>query len=255
VDAVARGATITGRCRICGIQGKLTYEHVPAREAYNREPLKSYKLDQWWELQAGQPASYRSEQRGAGEYALCESCNNNTGSWYVPELCVWVEAGATVTRSFPVSNESGVDKVISACMKLIGTYPVRFVKEVVAMLLALNEPEFGDFYGDLREFVRERERQGLPDRYRPYLSLFDRDVARQVGLYTALRGIGTESSHAFEATELSYPPFSYVLTIDEEPEEERLGEITALARHGYNQQVPELELRLAVNWTLLPDTI
>jgi hypothetical protein len=126
---------------------------------------------------------------------------------------------------------------------------------MVAMLLAINHPGLGDEYPELREFVLERERRGLPELFRLYLSIFDRDVARQVGRYTAFRGLDTPSPHAFTATQLSYPPYTYVLTIDERPDESRLGDITALTRYTYSDQVDELELELPVNWTLLPEAL
>jgi hypothetical protein len=91
--------------------------------------------------------------------------------------------------------------------------------------------------------------------YRLYLSIFDRDVARQVGRYTAFRGIGTPSPHAFDATELSYPPYTHVLTVNEQPEEDKLGDITELTRYGDADQVDEVVLELAVNWALLPDPL
>jgi hypothetical protein len=246
----------TDRCRLCGAHAKLSYEHLPPRAAYNSEPVKSYKLDQWWALEAGEPARYESEQRGAGEYALCESCNNNTGSWYVPELGRLIEAGATVVRSFPGRNTAeDPAEIVSVRMKIVGSYPGRFTKEMIAMLLAINDPSFGDEHPELRKFVVEREQRGLPERYRLYLSIFDRDVARQVGRYTAMRGIGTPSPHAFDATELSYPPYTYVLTVAEQPDEERLGDISELTNYAYTDQVDELVLELPVNWTLLPERL
>jgi hypothetical protein len=244
-----------GRCRICGERRRLTYEHVPPRRAYNSDALQSYELAEWWEKEAGRPARYRSDQRGAGEYALCGSCNNNTGAWYVPEFTRLVEAGAIVVRKLPSQlEEAGAQRdrdSVSIRMKLSGSFPGRFTRQMVAMLLAINDPSFGDDYPQLREFVLDRDEPLLPE-YRLYLSQFDEDVARQAGRYTAMRGIGTPSLHAFDATELSYPPYTYVLTIDEQPNQERFGDITALAQHGSEERVPTLEMHLPLNWTLLP---
>jgi hypothetical protein len=139
-------------------------------------------------------------------------------------------------------------------MQLACSYPARFTKEMVAMLLTINDPRFGDDYPQLREFVDDRN-AGLPPQYRLYLGIFDRDVARQAGCYTAMRGIGTATPHTFDATELSYPPYTYVLTIDEQPEEERLGDITPFTEHGYDERVQEVELVLPFNWTLLPERL
>jgi Aminotransferase class-III len=89
------GRVIHGECRICGTHTRLTYEHVPPRCAFNDEPIKSYKLSEWWKLQAGKPARHANEQRGAGDHLLCDRCNNHVcGTWYVPELCTWVRAVA-----------------------------------------------------------------------------------------------------------------------------------------------------------------
>jgi hypothetical protein len=244
----------TGRCRVCGEERQLTYEHVPPRAAYNSEPSKRYKLAERWAIEAGKPARYESQQRGAGDYALCELCNNNTGIWYVPELTRLVEAGATVVRKLSAELARVVSDptdVVTIRMKIVRSYPARFTKEMISMLLAINDPTFGDAYPELREFVLDRAAP-LPPQYRLYLSLFDRDVAREAGRYTAMRGIGTPSTHAFEATELSYPPYTYVLTIDERPDEERPGDITQLTRYSYGERVPEIELSVPLNWTLLP---
>ena len=141
------------RCRLCGECKQLTYEHVPPKSAYNREPLKSYSLSDYWALSSGKPATYVNEQRGAGYYATCASCNSNSGTWYVGEFARWVEAGAEVVvrelSTLRANAERPSDDDIVARMKLRGTYPGRFAKQVVAMLLAINAPSLGDAHPGL----------------------------------------------------------------------------------------------------------
>jgi hypothetical protein len=54
-----------GACHICGVMGKLSFERVPLRSAYNDRPLVLQRID---ELLAVGPDSRRGRvcQRGAG---------------------------------------------------------------------------------------------------------------------------------------------------------------------------------------------
>jgi hypothetical protein len=128
---------VFGEYRICGGREKLTYEHVPPQCAFNDEPLRSYKLGQWWLLRSGARARYDDEQRGAGDHLLCDRCNNHVcGRWYVPELCKWVRAVATRWDELP--PDAGPDVVVTVGLRHV--YPARFAKQVLAMLLATAQP-------------------------------------------------------------------------------------------------------------------
>ena len=242
------GRGIYGECRICGTYSRLTYEHVPPRCAFNDEPIKSYKLGEWWKLQAGESARHTNEQRGAGDHLLCDRCNNHVcGTWYVPELCKWVRAVAPVWEAVP----DGADETFVANIGLRRVRPALFAKQVVAMLLASTPPGFANEHPELQRVVLKRDARGLPERYQLYLILFKRDVARETGVYSAFNAFG---ARAFQAVELSYPPFSYLLTIGEGSVAERLGAIGRFLDDGPDDE-RELKLQLAVNWTLLPEDI
>jgi 5-methylcytosine-specific restriction endonuclease McrA len=78
-------------CHICGTDGKLSFEHVPPRSAFNNHPvfvphLKDLieKLDCDFGNIKG-----KTHQIGAGEYTLCEKCNNKTGAWYGNAFADW----------------------------------------------------------------------------------------------------------------------------------------------------------------------
>lgn len=119
------------------------------------------------------------------------------------------------------------------------------------MLLATTPAGFATRQSDLRDLVLELEATGLPDRYQLYLSLFSQDVARETGVYVAMSDFG---ARAFEAVELSFPPFSYLLTLGEGAVEDRLGRISHFLDSGYDAE-EELRIELRVNWTLLPADI
>jgi len=240
--------TVHGECRICGACGTLTYEHVPPRGAFNDQPLRSYKRGEWWNFQAGERARHENEQRGAGDHLLCDRCNSRVcGRWYVPELCKWVRAVASRWDSLPAG--AGPEVVVTIGLRRV--YPARVAKQVIAMLLATTPAGFSSGHPELQRLVLKRHARGLPERYQLYLSLFNGDVARETGLYHAFNAF---DGRALAAIELSYPPFSYLLTIDEGPVADRLGAISDFLDCGPDDE-RELKLRLALNWTLLPQDI
>ncbi len=243
---------IIGRCRVCRWCGQLTFEHVPPECAFNSSPAKTYTLDQWMAREAGERARWENDQKGSGYTALCDECNSKRGGeWYVPEFKEWAYLGADVLAN--AWKDAHLDQLEAVNLKVSRCYPARFVKQIVMMLLAINASEFGDAHQPLRDLVLTREATGLPERYRLYLGLYDRDVAQHRGVYAPLR-VGPDGFSAFQATDILYPPFSYTLTIDESTPLHGGCEITRLAAVEYDTQ-RAVELRLPYNWALMPHDI
>jgi len=76
----------TTRCNICGAVGPLSFEHTPARSAFNDSKVLHATAERYWNHGPGndKPASGQQFQRGYGVQSICESCNHFTGRWYVP---------------------------------------------------------------------------------------------------------------------------------------------------------------------------
>jgi hypothetical protein len=145
-------------CRICrSEEAELSYEHVPPRAAFNEEPTTVYGLNDWLKRsESGEMEGGQVEQRGAGVRTLCERRNNNTGSWYGNELALAVRAGARILVGAPLDE---FDKLLEPRYARVGIkqtprhpHPLRFLKQIVTMLLAtspselaLSHPELGDF--------------------------------------------------------------------------------------------------------------
>lgn len=236
---------VVGICRVCGEEGPLTYEHVPPRAAFNRETAKMYTYDQWLSLDATGRGRYELQQRGSGYYAFCETCNNTRGgTWYIPEYELWVLAAAEVVSQLPDESQPG----LVVHMNLHAVRPALFAKQMVMMLLALNGSEFGDAFPELRDYVRERDAVGLPDRHRLFLSLLNVDVARYGGRYEAVNFVTDKS---FSVTDLLYPPLAYTLTINEQEPEPREGEITWFTTLTPDDE-RDIKLTLPYNVTVMP---
>lgn len=63
-----------GSCRLCGVEGRLSFEHVPPRAAFNDRPILLYKFDEILNLGPDKTPSTGGtiQQKGAGAYTLCE---------------------------------------------------------------------------------------------------------------------------------------------------------------------------------------
>jgi hypothetical protein len=87
---------VEGKCHICGTVGKLSFEHVPPKGAFNNKQVVRVGFDEAITLGPYDRLKGSIEQRGAGAYTLCERCNNNTGSWYAAWFADWCVQGAKI---------------------------------------------------------------------------------------------------------------------------------------------------------------
>jgi 5-methylcytosine-specific restriction endonuclease McrA len=78
-----------GTCHICGIKGKLTFEHVPPKAAFNDKPILLTTLEDAIAKGLEPITKGETQQRGAGGHTLCGNCNNNTGGWYGNYFVEW----------------------------------------------------------------------------------------------------------------------------------------------------------------------
>jgi hypothetical protein len=214
-----------GKCHICGLGGKLSYEHVPPEKAFNdrrvvRAPMQEY-LDtglQW-------PERGKTLQRGAGAYTLCERCNNNTGSWYGDEYVTWAQRGLELAgRMTPGSAP--------ATVTFIGGHPLRFLKQAVTMLFSVNNTEFAERHPVLVKFVLDRWSKGLPPDYNFFLTIVGGKRARSSGLSVALQ---LEQGRTVAVTEVAHPPFALSMTLGQDRRDD-VGRITHFADCGYDEQ-------------------
>lgn len=209
-----------GRCRVCGREGPLTFEHLPPSSAGNEPNVRLLGLEDWLRREEHGESWRRGkiQQRGSGAYSLCKTCNDRGGVHYVPELARWVHAiGGGLAGSSPPLEQIDAqleDRWVTGEMR--GVKPARFLKQVVTMLLALSPGSFPPVHPALMEYARDPQRVGLPERYQFYLAAYCGPTARYCGGAARLR-FDQERSITDFVLELAFPPFSYVLAIDSDP--------------------------------------
>lgn len=205
-----------GRCKLCGKETKLTFEHVPPEKAFNSFIVKRYDPKESIKLMAGadgrKPWDFdglngKLQQRGSGDYYLCQQCNNNTGSWYMNDYVKLANTMRNVLASFDTEDKK------SCSFRLEKIYPLRIFKAIMTMFCDINHGCMGD--DSLRHFLLDKESTDFNDeKYSVYLYLTKSTIRRIQGISAMyMTNIGTLC-----LTEISSFPIGLLLYIDKPKE-------------------------------------
>lgn len=200
-----------GICRLCKKEKKLSFEHIPPRVAFN-------KNTRYYSISHGDFANQsfldykptgRVQQGGLGYYTLCRDCNSFLNNNYVRPFSKWANVGMDINLKydfqyieFEANNQN----------------PLRILKQIVSMFICMNDVYFTELYPELLDFILDVKKTELPDKYKIYHYLNKEGQIRTLGLtFTNMYGA---------VCELTFPPFGYVLNIDNGNELNHLTEIT-----------------------------
>lgn len=240
--------TKRGTCAVCGEYGDLSFEHVPPRSCYNDRAVEVLRGERVLDLAPGETPRGRIEQRGAGGYYSCATCNNLSGRLYVPETRRWVERGADLLRR--IGDRDGQDTASFfrfVDVEFLGVTPLLFLKQVAFMFLCVNGPGFARAHPDLVRFVLNRDSQDLSEVCRFHLGLTWGPHARSVG-GSAVSNLNTGG--ATYLSDISFAPFAYTMRIGEPYVLLSPCEITGFKSCGPNEQ-HDVSMRLQVGFTHL----
>jgi len=225
---VSRKKKVFGICHICGEQKQLTFEHVPPKSAFNDKRYIQAKLEDLIGLGPDDIIKGPTHQGGIGEYTLCGKCNNETGAWYGGYFVDWCYQGMEI-----LIKSGGKPSLIY--MNYL--YPLPIMKQIVAMFLSVNGDKFGIANPELVRFVLDRERKYLSPKYRFYVYYNISGRFRYTGIMGKIEVTAEllSTSKPMLMSEITFPPFGYLMTIDSESPDKRLVEISHFARHDYNE--------------------
>jgi hypothetical protein len=225
---LSRRKKIFGTCHICGNYRELSFEHVPPRAAFNDKRTIKVTFEDAIGLGPDEIVKGPIRQRGLGDYTLCIKCNNDTGAWYGGKFVDWCyQAMEILIRS------DGKPSLIY--MNYL--FPLPILKQIVTMFFSVNGDNFWKANPELVRFVLDRERNHLPPKYRFYVYYNITGRFRYSGItgqlqVTSILGSG---SKPIVMSEITYPPFGYVLTFDSPAPDKRLYEITHFADCKHNE--------------------
>lgn len=219
---MARRRKVTGTCHLCGDFEPLSYEHVPPEAAFNNRPVVAHLIDEVLEKGSWQESKGKILQRGAGAYTLCNRCNPKTGAWYGRWFVEWVYQGMNILWATTQSP---------TLYYTFHIFPLRVLKQIICMFFSANGPEFRKVHPDLERFVLDKERRYLPSGVKFYAFYSVGKFARQAGVMHRFDLYHSSKSTTF--SEITYPPFGYVMSFDNPPHP-GLQDLTHFARYNYN---------------------
>jgi hypothetical protein len=233
---------VEGICHLCGQFGPLSYEHVPPRAAFNDRPIVLHKIENILNHNPREPLPRGGtiQQRGAGGYTLCGRCNNKTGRWYGSRFAAWCQQGMET-----MARTNGRPSLVYLHYLL----PLAIIKQVATMFFSVNGPQFREKNAELQAFVLDRDRMYLSPRYRFFVYYLGAGGGRSAGVSGKM---DLERGDISVLSEISFPPFGYVLTFDGGPPHPDMFEISHFARYGYQEfavtevRLPVLETHLAL---------
>lgn len=193
-----------GICRICGQEKELSFEHVPPRIALNKTTRHvSVPHEEWTKIDNFLEYKPKGQvlQGGIGYYSLCRSCNSFLGQNYVRAYERWVQGGVEVISKYNVD----LFKYIALEIE-----PLKIIKQVISMFISMNDEWYLEAYPELANFVKEPNSNHLPDKFRLFAYLNNQGQYR----YIKHSVISQPNIGILNATELTFRPFGYVLTVD-----------------------------------------
>lgn len=214
-----------GYCNICGNYRQLTFEHIPPKSAFNNKPVIAGKFETILNLGPDERIKKgKIQQRGMGGYVLCSKCNNDTGAWYGNHFIDFCYQSMEI-----LIKAKGKPTLIY----LSYIFPLDILKQIVVMFLATDHEGFGANHPELVKFVLNKEKRFLSPKYRFYIYYNIEGNHRFSGTVAKCDASGRRKP--IMMSEISFPPFGYVMTIDSESPDERLVEITHYSRYKYNE--------------------
>jgi hypothetical protein len=247
-----RAQDAIGTCHLCLKLEPLSFEHVPPRAAFNSSRVDVQGLEHWLSRGTDGPGLRKTiQQGGQGLEVFCAHCNNETGSWYASELTGWVHGAVAAMRALPPIGE--MDQELEphvARLRINQVRPLAFVKQIITMVLAVNDIGFAERHAALRRFVRERDQRGLPDDVQLYLALFCGPIIRRSGVQGKLV---VETAEQFVLSEIAHPPFAYMASFDEPSPTLPVGNISGFADVSYTARADvEIDLLVGFGHTVYP---
>jgi len=237
-----------GTCCLCGNYRQLNEEHVPPKNAFNKETIIQYSLED--RIKKQKPKG-RKIQGGIRGFTLCETCNKKTGNLYGKEFTDWAKLFHNIIPSW--------DKfwIEGSSITLHNVYPLRFLKQVVTCFFS-EQGKYGLGFlqnnATLAQFVLEKDNTHLPSGFRYFVNLYRRSPITPLRRYfmavkipvkwnTGTGGISAQGAYAF--SEILHPPFQLLMT-QENLDYSDATEITYFGNYGYDQQVTDFPLKLRV---------
>lgn len=143
---------------------------------------------------------------------------------------MWAYQGADYLR-----RSSGCETRLAYPYHLL---PLRVIKQIACMFFSVNSPRFREAHLELERFVLNKEAKYLPPKMKIYVGCLWSDRSRAAGVTGSMQlDESSGVTHLRVYSEISFPPFSYILSLDSPPPEHEMLDITFFGNDGYDEFV------------------
>jgi len=213
----------------------LSFEHVPPRSAFNDHPVLVANIKELIGNWDGELKSIkgRVHQLGAGDYTLCEECNNDIGAWYGNAFADWAY------QAFRVLTYASGEPTLYYQFRV---FPLRVIKQIVCMFFSSNGPDFRTAHPNLVKFVLNSEVRYIEPSIRIYTYYKLAPVSRQSGVASLLN---IEKQQGYTFSEIAFIPLGYLMTLESKVPDNRPIDISFFANYRYDDR-KEFSFRIPV---------
>lgn len=214
---------IIGICCLCGLEKKLSFEHVPPKFALNNKLVYIQNSEQISDTKSKIYQTKNRSPRGFGGYTLCESCNSNTGKWYASDYADFAIQGLDIIKGYD-----------NSALFIKGNYkikPLNVIKQILVMFMSADK--VGQYRSNkaLVDFLLNKEIVGLSPIYKVYLYSNVSIYHRLFGYTVTMVDDGSIQKWA----EFNFKPFGFLLTENSLPAHPKMVDITDFALFNYNE--------------------
>ncbi len=226
-----------GTCKLCGKVGDMSPEHVPPKNAFNKTDVMILPFDEVlktvcnvdgrlpWDTKG---LKGERQQGGHKKYCLCQSCNNNTGQWY---MRAYTDLAKTI-HTIIVEKNLEVGSAYSFTIKNV--YPLRIYKAMMTMICDINSNCLGD--ENLRKFLMNKEDTDFDN---SQYSLYMYMVSPQMPRLNGLSAIGNlyNPNESVLVSEMSSYPIGFALYLNKPDSYNPFGlNIDEFSKYSYNDK-------------------
>lgn len=214
---------MVGECKICNKKGKLSFEHIPPKAAFNDKAIFAQEYDHLFNENSYVYGKRMKNKKGSGKYSLCESCNNLTGDWYARDFAEFCKQGMNQLTSKRKPN--------STVNFNFTIKPLNILKQVVVMFMANEGTNCFQQNEQLQNFVLNKESKILPENFDIYLysSLSNKKKMLGVSLVGHITGL------IIMGAEINFHPFGYLLILKSSATKVEMPSINSFLEYNYDE--------------------
>lgn len=210
-----------GKCAICSKEGKLSFEHIPPKSAFNKYPVSIKNHEHLNDSNSKLFGKASKSPRGFGRHTLCVLCNNNTGSWYGKDYTNFAYQSLEFLKNSTGDYLEGVYEI----------KPLRVIKQILSMFMSADKTGHLRSNDQLVNFILNKNKRGLPKEYKIFLYSTHSNNYRMMGYQiVSVGGVINKWS------EINFPPFGFLLCENSGPAHQDMVDITDFSKYKLDQE-------------------